>query len=261
MPGEHTLWAVGGSLELLEAPVPYEGQAPQVWLAGGSVFLEGGGGGGFTFEGEYDPGTAYTAGQIVRYNNSLYQAKQATTGNAPPMNAPGIYRPLLDLTPVTPVNSEAGDLEIGIRFMVDQACTATASYFYKGDATNGGTHVGRIWNGSTAVQLDTETYTGETASGWQRQAFATPITLNPGTIYVHSVSLPQAHYSNTALLMSCGPFMSGPVRVGASMFNSTLGNMPDTEFSDTLYFNTLEVTVATDANWELLSKGEWGVPS
>lgn len=257
---EKRVWIEGGNVELAEAPMDYIGQGSErIWIEGGNLFVDGGGGGGFTFEGEWDVGTAYTTGQIVRYDNSLYQAKQDTTGDTPPANAPGVYAPLLEFTPTVPVNAEAGDIEIGIRFLVDQTCTATASYFYKGDATNGGTHVGRVWNGSTATQLDSENYTGETASGWQRQAFATPVTLNPGTIYVHSVTLPQAHYSNTPNLMSLAPFMDGPVRVGVSLFNGTPGSMPDTAFQDFLYFNTIEVTVADDPNWELLAKGEWGV--
>lgn len=257
MPGEHNIWIVGGNLELAGAEMEYEGQAPQVWLAGGNVFVEGGGG-SFTFEGEWSGATNYTTGQIVRYNDSLFQAIADNSGDAPFLNAPGTYAPLMEFTPTIPINAETGDIEIGVRFMVDQTCEATASLFYKGDATNGGTHVGRIWNNSTATQLDSEDYTGETASGWQRQVFATPITLQPGIIYMHSVTLPQAHYSNTPALMSMGPFVDGPVRVGVSMFNGTPGSMPDTPFQDTLYFNTIEVTVPTDPNWILLAKGEWG---
>lgn len=255
---ENHIWVEGGTLTLLdEAPTVTSGEK-RVWIDGGSVFIEGGGGGGFTFEGEWDVGTAYTTGQIVRYNNSLYQALANSTGSTPPLNAPGTYIPLMEFTPVTPVNAEAGDIEIGIHFMVDQTCEATASWFYKGDTTNGGTHVGRIWNVGTGAQLDNENYTGETDSGWQRQAFATPITLSPGVMYMHSVTLPQAHYSNTTSMMRNAPFISGPVKVGASLFNGTVNTIPNTEFQDTLYFNTIEVTVPVNTDWELLAKGEWG---
>lgn len=258
---EKHIWVEGGTLTLLdEAPTVTSGEN-RVWIDGGSVFIEGGGGGGFAFEGDWSAIANYTTGQVVRYNDSLFQAIQDTSGDVPFLNAPGTHVPLMEFTPTIPINAETGDIEIGIRFMVDQACEATASLFYKGDATNGGTHVGRIWNNSTGVQLDSENYTGETASGWQRQAFSTPITLQPGTIYMHSVTLPQAHYSNTPTLMSMAPFTAGPVKVGVSMFNGTPGSMPDTAFQDTLYFNTIEVTVPTDPNWILLAKGEWGTPA
>ena len=36
------------------------------------------------FSGDYDPATAYTAGEIIRYNGSLYTVTASTTGNAPP---------------------------------------------------------------------------------------------------------------------------------------------------------------------------------
>lgn len=258
MPGEHHVWAIGGNLELAEAAMDYEGQAPQVWLAGGNVFIEGGGGGGFTPADEWDIATQYETGDVVTYNQSLYIATGASIGEDPPANSGLTHVSMQQFIPVIPVNGEAGDIEIGIVFMVDQQCLAMASKFYKGDATNIGPHVGRIWNADTGVQMTSETYVGETASGWQRQQFSTPAILIPGTQYIHSVSLPDAHYSNTVGLMRMAPFTDGPIRVGRSTFNTTAGSMPTTEFNDIFYFNAVEVNINIASNWQLLAKGDWG---
>lgn len=258
MPGEHKVFAVGGNLELAAEAMEYNGQAPQVWLAGGQVFVEGGGGGGSFSPTAWDIGTQYTTGDVVTYNQSLYIATADSVGENPQTNNAGVYTSMQQFSPVIPVNTEAGDIEIGIVFMVDQQCTATASLFYKGDATNIGPHVGRIWNADSGVQVTNVTYTGETASGWQRMAFASPPTLIPGVQYIHSVTLPDGHYSNTIGLMRTAPFTDGPIRVGRSVFNSTGGSIPSTEFNGIFYFNAVEVTVSLPSSWQLLAKGDWG---
>lgn len=254
---EKRIFVEGGTLTALsEAPAVRSG-SESVWIEGGSVFIEGGGG-GTTFQGEWDNGTIYAVGDMVTYNQNLYIATAGGAANTPGMNNSGVYAAMVEYSPVTPVNSEAGDIEIGIEFQVDQTCSANASLFYKGDSTNGGTHVGRIWNADTGVQLTSENYTGETASGWQRQVFSSPVTLNPTVRYIHSVTLPQAHYSNTAFLFRTGPFTDGPIKVGASLFHDTPGSMPNTIFNDTFYFNAVEVTVAANPQWQLIAKGVWG---
>lgn len=239
----------------------YIGQGEQrIWIEGGNLFVNGGGGGSFDAA-PWEIGTAYVEGDVVTYNQSLYIATGASIGENPPANSGTTYVSMQQFSPTIPVNSEAGDIEIGIVFMVDQQCLATASKFYKGDATNIGPHVGRIWNADTGVQLTSETYTGETASGWQRQEFSSPVVLSPGTQYIHSVSLPDGHYSNTIGLMRVAPFTDGPIRVGRSTFNTTAGSMPTTEFNNIFYFNAVEVNINIASNWLLLAKGDWGVAS
>lgn len=257
---EMRVWVEGGNVEAVEGPMQYIGQGEKrIWIEGGNIAITGGGGGS-TVQGEWDAGTAYAAGDLVTYNQNLYVALQATTGDTPPQNNGGTYTTMQQFDPATPVNSEAGDISIGIMFQVDQDCQLVASLFYKGDATNGGTHVGRIWNAETGAQIDNVTYTGETASGWQRQQFAAPVPLFAGTLYVHSVDLPQAHYSNTTFFMRTGPFTDGPVRVGSSAFNANLNTMPTDVFNDIFYFNAIEVVVPSNPDWQLLGKGDWGAP-
>ncbi len=254
---EKRVWVEGGNVEAVAGPMQYIGQGEsRIWIEGGNIAITGGGA-GFSPT-EWELATPYDTGDVVSYNQSLYIATAPTIGDDPQANNDGTYISMQQFSPVIPVNAEAGDIEIGIVFTVDQQCIATASRFYKGDATNIGPHVGRIWNADTGVQLTNETYVGETASGWQRQAFTTTPTLLPGTQYIHSVSLPDGHYSNTIGLMRMSPYTDGPLRVGASTFNTTAGSMPTTEFNSIFYFNAVEVSVATAGPWQLLAKGDWG---
>lgn len=256
---EKKVWVEGGNLTAVAGPMQYIGQGEsRIWIEGGNIAITGGGGGGLDYQGNYSNATAYTTGQVVTYNGSLYQALQNTTGNAPPNNDGGVYTTAQQFTPEIPINSDAGNIEVGFQFWVDQACTLTAGLFYKGDATNGGTHVIRLWDAATATQITSTTVTGETASGWQRQAFSSPPSLTPWKRYIFSYSDPQGHYSNTEQFFGGGHYIDGPVRWEMGMFNSTSGNIPNTPFKDIFYFSAVEVTVAANANWKLLAKGDWG---
>ena len=53
-----------------------------------------------------------------------------------------------------------------MKFRTDVAGFVTGIRFYKGTA-NTGTHVGTLWSG-TGTKLATATFTGETATGWQK---------------------------------------------------------------------------------------------
>jgi hypothetical protein len=65
--------------------------------------------------------------------------------------------------------------EMGVKVKVDLAMQLTSIRYYKSPGETG-THVGRVWT-SGGVQLAQVTFTGETASGWQVQALATPLSL------------------------------------------------------------------------------------
>jgi hypothetical protein len=95
--------------------------------------------------------------------------------------------------------ADAGDpspVEVGVKFRSDRFGTVTGLRFYK-SAANTGTHVGSLWT-ATGQRLAQATFTSETASGWQRVAFAKPVDVLPDTTYVASYYAPQGHYAATA---------------------------------------------------------------
>src|SRR5882762_4929051 len=63
------------------------------------------------------------------------------------------------------VDSDAGAVELGVRFRSDTNGFITGLRFYK-YASNGGTHIGNLWTNSGAL-MATATFTAESASGWQ----------------------------------------------------------------------------------------------
>src|SRR5262249_22767982 len=100
-----------------------------------------------------------------------------------------------DFTAV-PAEVDAGDpaaLEIGMQFSSDLSGLVTGLQFYKSPA-NTGTHTRHLWTG-TGVLLASVTFSDETASGWQRASFPTPVWIAPGVTYVISYHTDTGHYS------------------------------------------------------------------
>ena len=84
-------------------------------------------------------------------------------------------------------------VELGVKFKSDVAGTITGIRFYKATA-NTGAHVGNLWT-STGTRLATVTFTNETASGWQKALFATPVAIASNTVYIASYHADNGHYS------------------------------------------------------------------
>jgi hypothetical protein len=110
--------------------------------------------------------------------------------------------------------------ELGTKIAVDQSAQLVALRFYK-SAGETGTHVGRVWSAGGQL-LATTTFANETASGWQRQALSTPLTLQAGTTYIVSVGL-NAFYSKTLSGLAV-PLTSGPLRSVADNANGVYAN-------------------------------------
>ena len=79
-------------------------------------------------------------------------------------------------------------VELGMKFQSTVAGYVTGLRFYK-SASNTGTHVGSLWN-SSGTRLATVTFTNETSSGWQYQAFTAPVAVSANTTYVISYYAP-----------------------------------------------------------------------
>jgi hypothetical protein len=96
----------------------------------------------------------------------------------------------------TPATIDAGDgssVNLGVKFTADTSGTVSAIRFYKA-AANTGTHVGSLWSvgGTLLAQV---TFTAESASGWQKATFSSPVAITAGTTYVASYLAPNGHYS------------------------------------------------------------------
>ncbi len=99
-----------------------------------------------------------------------------------------------------PTTSDAGPdspVKVATKFHVDTYGFATGVRFYK-SAANTGTHVGQLWaymDAGHRYLLDSVTFTGETASGWQTAQFAKPIALKPNMSYLVSYTAPTGHFA------------------------------------------------------------------
>src|SRR6185437_3867230 len=99
-------------------------------------------------------------------------------------------------------DSSTTNYELGTVFKTDVAGQIKAIRFWKASSETG-THTGHIWS-STGALLATVTFASETASGWQQQALAAPLSIAANTSYVVSVNTGNTFYvaSNSGLATS-----------------------------------------------------------
>jgi Domain of unknown function (DUF4082)/Bacterial Ig-like domain/Bacterial Ig domain len=90
--------------------------------------------------------------------------------------------------------SDSTPLELGMKFQSSVPGWVAGVRFYK-SVGNIGTHSGSLWT-STGGLLDTGTFSGETASGWQTLQFASPVPVAANTTYVVSYYDPHGHYAD-----------------------------------------------------------------
>src|SRR6185436_5867851 len=121
------------------------------------------------------------------------------------------------------------------KFTVDQPMQLTSFRFYK-DASETGTHVGKVWS-SSGVLLAQQTFAGETDSGWQQQALASPLSLQPNTTYI--VSINANAFFVTTLGGLTNQIISGPMRTVADgangVYGTSAGTFPNQTYGSTNY--------------------------
>jgi hypothetical protein len=148
-------------------------------------------------------GTAYTF--TVTANN--------LAGSGPASSASGAVTPrdtIFDFaTPATINSADTHSVDVGVKFTSEVAGSVTGIRFYKA-STNTGTHVGSVWTASGTL-LASETFTTETASGWQQVNFSTPVTITANTTYVASYFAPKGDYSDTSSGFASSPFSNPPL--------------------------------------------------
>jgi large repetitive protein len=132
-------------------------------------------------------------------------------------------------------------LELGVKVTVDAPMTISALRFYK-DALETGAHQGRVWT-ANGILLAQTTFQNETASGWQEQALANPLALQPGTVYVISYNANTTYVATQQALAAS--VVSGPLRTVADGMNGPFageaGTFPSQAFQNTNYFVDLVV--------------------
>ncbi|HEV8686949.1 MAG TPA: DUF4082 domain-containing protein, partial [Gaiellaceae bacterium] len=131
--------------------------------------------------------------------------------------------------------------ELGVKVKVDVRTNVTALRFFKSSEETGA-HAATLWT-ATGVKLATVPFATETASGWQRQALATPYVLEPGVVYVVSVNA-NARFGLTSLGLA-NELVSGPLRSVADgqngVFGDAAGVFPTKSYQSSNYFTDVEV--------------------
>jgi len=115
-------------------------------------------------------------------------------------------------TPAVVNTTDAGAVELGLRFSSSVAGIVTGVRFYK-SSQDTGVHTGELWSSAGAL-LATVTFSNETASGWQSATFSSPVTITANQTYTVSYHTNVGHYSNTqgyfASTISSGPLKAAP---------------------------------------------------
>ena len=98
----------------------------------------------------------------------------------------------------------------GVKFRPDRAGYITGLRFYKG-AGNTGTHVGSLWNRTGTTKLSSVTFTGESATGWQRATLPSPVPVTANTTYVASYYAPVGRYASNSNYFANAAVTRGPL--------------------------------------------------
>lgn len=101
------------------------------------------------------------------------------------------------VTPAFPDDGRAGRYEVGVKFRADVSGSITGIRFFK-SSRNTGAHVGNLWS-ATGVRLAHATFRHETGSGWQTLAFAHPVHIDAGAVYVASYHTDTGHVAEDPL--------------------------------------------------------------
>jgi len=104
--------------------------------------------------------------------------------------------------PTATFNAASSPVELGMRFRSDVNGTITAIRFYKGSGDTS-THTGSLWS-SSGTLLATETFSVESASGWQQLNFSTPVTVTANTTYVASYHSGGPFYYSPSYFQTAG---------------------------------------------------------
>jgi hypothetical protein len=127
------------------------------------------------------------------------------------------------------------EYELGMLFQADVPGQITAVRYWK-DANDNGTHTGNIWSAAGQL-LASVTFTNETASGWQQQTLAAPLSIPAGFAYVVSVNTASSYYVATDNGLAAQIVNQHLFTVaGTNGFYGTPGQFPTSTFENSNYF-------------------------
>jgi len=135
-----------------------------------------------------------------------------------------VYTALTQQTPATTLTGPPS-YEDGTQLASTKAGTINAIRFYK-PAGETGTHVGRIWDDATGTLLAQVTFTGETASGWQTQSLASPLSIAANHKYRVSYNF-NTHLSKTVSGLA-SPISNGTLTAYSGCYATPAGIFPST---------------------------------
>jgi hypothetical protein len=128
-------------------------------------------------------------------------------------------------TPLGSISNDGSPIEAGMQFVAQTNGFVTALRYYKPGGI-GGTRTGTLWT-SSGINLASQVFTGETASGWQQVTLATPVPISAGTTYVVS------YFSSTGDYMSTPDYFTQSVGTGLVQAPAEGTNGPDGVYLDT----------------------------
>ncbi|MGW1998137.1 DUF4082 domain-containing protein [Embleya sp. NPDC001921] len=202
---------------------------------------------------DWDPAATYTRGRIVRVRSTGVVAVALRTNlgvEPPPALTGGTYGVFYPTTPVSPVEGDGQDYELGLRFKPLVAGQITGIRWYRGDSTNTAT-TARIWLGSTVLATAVVT----PVDGWNIATLDTPITATVGVEYIASYAATSGHYSVTVGALAT-PVSNAGLQALGSAFNGTPASKPDT--NTTAWYGVepmYEVAIAGLDDWDIITKG------
>jgi hypothetical protein len=105
-------------------------------------------------------------------------------------------------------------VELGVKFRVTSPGFISGIRFFK-SAENVGMHLGNLWSGDAQL-LSRATFGDETASGWQRALFSSPIPVSPNITYVASYHTDVGYYASNQDYFATTGYERGPLRALAN---------------------------------------------
>ncbi|GAA1956459.1 hypothetical protein GCM10009717_23240 [Agromyces allii] len=159
-------------------------------------------------------------------------------------------------------SGDASAVELGLRFTPTDAGFVSGVRFYKA-AANTGVHVGSLWS-PLGERLATVTFTGETASGWQKATFSPSVPVTAGTRYTVSYTAPRGHYSVqpdafwAAGITSEPLLVDGGYGVPAAAVYGAPGEHPTNSFESSNYF--VDAVYESSDSTPLAASNLWPLP-
>jgi hypothetical protein len=179
--------------------------------------------------------TTLTLGTAV--GNNIIHATAGSIGSVD-FSATALYAVFGSQTPVTANAADGTSYELGMKFQAAVPGQINAVRYWKA-SNETGSHTGHIWSASGAL-LASVTFTGETASGWQSQALATPLAVQANTTYMVSVNSNVYYVATNGGLVSA--VVNGNLSSVADGANGTFGSsgaFPTSSYQNTNYFRDL----------------------